>query len=86
MMSLHAVFVAVLFLSSACTSFPAWRDQALRDATEGQGRVGGSVPSGPSRTVECYDAAGKHLGYSVTSGGTVNVYGPDGGRLGYGRR
>lgn len=76
-------------LSLSACGFPAWRDAALRDVAEGRWHVDPSqVPAGgaPSQAFEFYNAAGRHLGYGTSSGGSVNVYGPDGSRLGYGRQ
>jgi len=80
--------VLLLVWLSACTSFPAWRDQTLRDVAEGRWHVDPEqVPASGtlSQTIEFYDASGQHLGYGVRSGGAVNFYGPDGSRLGYGK-
>ncbi len=72
--------IAFRVLLSSC-GFLAWRDQVMADLMAGRlqadySRIG---PSGtPSQTVQFYDAGGRHVGYGVISGGTVNVYGPDG--------
>lgn len=81
------LLAAAGMIVTACTSFPAWRAQALRDLTEGRIRPPGPTTglATPSRTTEFYDASGQHLGYGVSRGGSVDVYGRDGSRVGYGR-
>lgn len=75
-------------LLAAC-GFPAWRDQALREVTEGRWHVNPEqVPPGsaPSQTIEFYDASGKHVGYGKVQGGTVEFFNTDSSRAGFGRR
>jgi len=74
-----------LFFLSAC-GFPAWRDQVMRDLMEGRihpSETGGGGGT-PSQTIEFYDAGGKHIGYGVYRGGTLDIYKADGTRAGYG--
>lgn len=83
---LLAAALLPLFLS-AC-SFPAWRDQALRDVAEGRWHVNPEqVPpgTGPSQTIEVYDAGGKHVGYGKVQGGTAEFFNVDGSRAGSGK-
>lgn len=78
----------IISLLSSC----AWQDRMLRDLAADRQRwappyaQGGSGYTLPSQSFEFYDPAGRHLGYGSVSGGTVNIYRPDGSRLGYGRR
>lgn len=77
---------AALLLSS-CT-FPSWRDQVLRDVTEGRWKaIDAEIPpSAPSsRIIEFYDAGGRHVGYGVFRGESADFYNADGSRAGYGR-
>jgi hypothetical protein len=72
---------------SAC-GFPAWRDQLMRDVVEGRWHaIPSQIPAGGqgSQTVEFYGAGGRHVGYGVIQGGTVNFYNVDGSRAGTGR-
>ncbi len=86
----HGLFmVFTLLLLSAC-GFPAWRDQLMRDVTGGRWHaIPEQVPPGtarPSQFVDSYDSGGRYVGYGVVSGDTVNLYRPDGSRVGYGTR
>lgn len=84
-----AIGVVLLIGLTAC-GFPALRDQTRCEVAEGRWHVDpAQVPpsgSGPSQTIEFRDAAGRNVGYGRVQGGTVNIYGPDGSRVGYGRR
>lgn len=83
-----AVIVSLSLFFSAC-GFPAWRDQALRDVAEGRWHVNPEqVPPGsaPSQTIEFYDASGRHLGYGMNRGGSVEFFNTDSSRAGFGRR
>jgi hypothetical protein len=81
----------VFLLLCACVlsgcSFPAWRDRAMADLMAGRIRPPGpSTGTGtPSQTIEFYDRSGQHLGYGVSRGGAVDVYGADGSRKGFAR-
>lgn len=78
----------IISLLSSC----AWQDRMLRDLAADRQQwaapytQGGSGYALPSQSFEFYDPAGRHLGYGSVSGGTVNIYRPDGSRLGYGGR
>lgn len=78
----------VIALLSSCTSFPIWRDQALRDVAEGRWHVIPEQVQGgaePSQTIEFYDAGGRRLGYGKVQGGTVELFNADSSRAGFGR-
>jgi len=38
-----------------------------------------------SETIEFYDDGGRHVGYGIIRGGSIDLYGVDGRRRGYGR-
>jgi len=87
---LVAILTAVAGTCAAACTFPAWRDQVMRDLVEGRWHaIPDQVPpgSGPvgSQTIEFYDRAGQHTGYAVIRGGSIEFYNRDGGRAGCGR-
>jgi hypothetical protein len=61
----------------------------MRDVVEGRWHANhDQIParsSGPSQTIEFYDAGGRHTGYGVIRGGSIDLYNVDGSRAGYGR-
>ena len=84
---MRRVLLLLVILSLVACTFPAWRDQVMRDLMEGRLKIDYSrVGSGgsPSQTIEFYDAGGKHVGYGVYRGGTLDIYNADGSRAGYG--
>jgi hypothetical protein len=86
---LSMTLLVLVYLLSGC-GFVEWRDRTLRDVAEGRSHLDVSqIPpagSGPSQTIEFRDNSGRTVGYGRVQGGTVNLYGPDGSRLGSGRR
>ncbi len=87
--SLLSCFAVITVFLSAC-GFAQWRDSLMRDVVEGCWHANpGQIPassSGPSQTVEFYNASGRHVGYGVIGGETVDFYRADGSRAGYGKR
>ena len=85
---LAVVGLLLVYLLSGC-GFAEWRDRTLRDVAEGRSHLDVSqIPpagSGPSQTIEFRNNAGRTIGYGRVHGGSVNVYGPDGSRIGSGR-
>ena len=84
------VLDVVLLVGLIACGFPAWRDQVLRELTEGRRSHlnPAQVPPGSasSHTTEFFDASGRHLGYGVNRGGSVEFFNPDGSRAGFGKR
>lgn len=83
-----AGLLMLVWLLAGC-GFPAWRDQALRDVTEGRWHVNpeqvspGSASS--QQTIEFRDASGRNVGYGKVQGGTVEFFNSDSSRAGYGK-
>jgi len=83
-------FVSLLLIGvvvSAC-GFPAWRDQTLRDVTEGRWHVDpAQVPASgtPSQTIEFRDASGRNVGYGRVQEGSIEFFNPDSSRSGFGK-
>lgn len=81
------LLMVMLLLLSAC-AFPAWRDQAYQDLLAGRLHLDYSQvsPGGaPSSYLDFYDRGGRRLGYGVIRGESIDLYGADGSRAGYGR-
>lgn len=80
------ILIGTLSILSACT-FPAWRDQVLREVAEGRfvfdaARVGAGPK--PRTPIEVFGRDGRRLGYGWVQGGTVELFNADGSRAGYG--
>lgn len=81
------LLVTLATLLPGC-GFPVWRDQVMSDLMADRLRMDysriGAGGSG-SETIEFYDAGGRHTGYGVIRGGSIDLYHADGSRAGYGR-
>ena len=80
--------LVIALLSLSGCSFASWRDQTYQDLMAGRLRTDYSQigPGGSdSQTIEFYDRGGRHTGYGVIHGGSIDVYGRDGSRKGFAR-
>jgi hypothetical protein len=85
---LAAVGLILLTLWLSGCGFPARRDQTLRDVAEARWHVDPAQVSpgrASSQTIEFFDASGRHTGYGILRGGTIERFNIDGSRAGFGR-
>ena len=85
---LRGILVGTVGMIVTACGFAQWRDSLMRDVVEGRWHATPSqIPAGGQgpQTVEFCDRGGRHVGYGVIQGGTVNFYNVDGSRAGIGR-